>query len=150
MGGMTLSADSQAIVNSLQLPTTAGTSGAVPTGDGYLGTSQQCVALVQALAPDVGKTTTWVQGTQVQGSTDLAIGTPIATFLGPNGTYSGTNQHAGLYMGQDSGGMYILEQYAPSATAPGAPSQVRYIPWSGVSGSSSAINQGQNYYVITH
>ncbi len=106
-----------------------------------------CALLTEALAPGVGTTNTWVAGDAVQGNTTLQPGTAIATFQGPNGSYNTADlsQHTGIYEGQDAGGMYILEQYQ-GLSAP----QVRYIPWTGNSASSTAVNQAQNYYVIGH
>ena len=106
----------------------------------------QCAILTETLAPGVGNTSTWVAGSSVQGNGDLQVGTAVATFLGPNGSYntSDLQQHTGIYEGQDAGGMYLLEQYQGQAP------QVRYIPWTGKSSSSTAINQGQSYYVIGH
>jgi hypothetical protein len=48
----------------------------------------QYVALAQA-ASDVGYTSTWSPGAQVEGKTDIAVGTVIATF-GSDGTYTNT------------------------------------------------------------
>ena len=62
----------------------------------------QCVALAQATS-DVGYTSTWSPGAQVEGDTDIAVGTVIATF-GSDGTYTNTygQSHTAIYLGQDS------------------------------------------------
>jgi hypothetical protein len=59
----------------------------------------QCVALAQATS-DVGYTSTWSPRAQVQGDTDIAVGTVIATF-GSDGTYTNTygQSHTAIYLG---------------------------------------------------
>ena len=60
----------------------------------------QCVALAQATS-DIGYTSTWSPGAQVEGDTDIAVGTVIATF-GSDGTYTNTygQSHTAIYLGQ--------------------------------------------------
>ena len=85
--------------------------------------SGECVALVQA-ASNVGLTSTWSPGTQVQGNTDIAAGTVIATF-GADATYTNTYgpSHAAIYLGQNSTGIQVEDQWL------GQPAQIRTIPW---------------------
>src|SRR5271166_1663911 len=66
----------------------------------------QCVALAQATS-DVGYTSAWSPGAQVEGETDIAVGTVIATF-GSDGTYTNTygQSHTAIYLGQDSSGIF--------------------------------------------
>src|SRR5271166_3419660 len=83
----------------------------------------ECVALAQATS-DVGYTSTWSPGAQVQGDTDIAVGTVIATF-GSDGTYTNTygQSHTAIYLGQDSNGIYVEDQWLGQAA------QVRQIAW---------------------
>lgn len=73
--------------------------------------THQCVALVQkyARAP---ATLAWRQGDDVLDNRRIKIGTAIATFA--NGKYPNQRHgnHAGLYMGQAIGGIYIMDQWA--------------------------------------
>ena len=94
----------------------------------------QCVALAQATS-DVGYTSTWSPGAQVQGDTDIAVGTVIATF-GSDGTYTNTygQSHTAIYLGQDSNGIYVEDQWLGQAA------QVRQIAWT----TETLMNRGAN------
>ncbi len=83
----------------------------------------QCVALAQATS-DVGYTSTWSPGAQVEGDTDIAVGTVIATF-GSDGSYTNTygQSHTAIYLGQDSSGIFVEDQWL------GQPAQTRHINW---------------------
>ncbi len=106
----------------------AGVAGAI-VASGYadmLGESVgtgQCVALAQATS-DVGYTSTWSPGAQVEGDTDIAVGTVIATF-GSDGSYTNTygQSHTAIYLGQDSSGIYVEDQWLGHAAS------TRVIPW---------------------
>jgi hypothetical protein len=69
-----------------------------------------CVELIQRYVK-VGSTITWRQGKQVFGNRMLLPGTAIATFV--NGRYPNrpTGNHAAFYIGQQSGGIYVLDQW---------------------------------------
>ena len=105
--------------------------------------SGQCVALVQQADSSVGLTATWTQGAQVQGNTDLAPGTAIATFDG-SGKYANAtdgSSHAAIYLGQDAAGnIQVEDQWL------GHPASVRTIQANG----SSQANSGSAFYVIGH
>ena len=77
----------------------------------------QCVALAQATS-DIGYTSTWSPGAQVEGDTDIAVGTVIATF-GSDGTYTNTygQSHTAIYLGQDSSGIYVEDQWLGHAAS---------------------------------
>ena len=95
----------------------------------------ECVALAQATS-DVGYTSTWSPGAQVQGDTDIAVGTVIATF-GSDGTYTNTygQSHTAIYLGQDnSNGIYVEDQWLGQAA------QVRQIAWT----TRTLTNRGAN------
>lgn len=114
----------------------------------YLGQavgSGQCVALVQAANPSVGLTATWRPGESVQGNTSLQPGTIIATF-GPNGNYTNSldgSAHAAIYLGQNSQGIQVQDQWA------GQVDHVRTISWREDS-SVPAVNNGSKFYVVSH
>jgi len=100
----------------------------------------ECVALAQATS-NVGYTSTWLPGAQVEGATDIAAGTVIATF-GSDGTYTNTygQSHTANYLGQDSTGIIVEDQWL------GQDAQVRHINWS----TSNSYESGSQFYVVTH
>jgi hypothetical protein len=100
----------------------------------------QCVALAQA-SSDVGYTSTWSPGAQVEGQTDIAVGTVIATF-GSDGTYTNTygQSHTAIYLGQDSSGIFVEDQWL------GQPAQTRHINWT----TTNSYESGSQFYVVTH
>ena len=102
--------------------------------------SGQCVALVQATS-DVGLTATWTPGEQVQGNTNLAAGTVIATF-GADGTYTNTvgQSHAAIYLGQDATGIFVEDQWLNQ------PAGTRHINWA----TSNSYELGSKFYVVSH
>jgi hypothetical protein len=102
---------------------------------------QACAMLTQSMSK-VGLTNTWKPGMQVKGN-DIPLGTPVATF-NYDGNYSsaGTrgvsgSSHTGLYYGQDSGGVYLFNQYIGSGGA-----KISYFPF------NSGNEGGDKYYVI--
>jgi hypothetical protein len=100
----------------------------------------QCVALAQA-SSDVGYTSTWSPGAQVEGETDIAVGTVIATF-GSDGTYTNTygQSHTAIYLGQDSSGIFVEDQWLGQAA------QTRHINWT----TTNSYESGSQFYVVTH
>ncbi len=78
-------------------------------GHDLVGT-RQCVALVQAFA-GAPRTAEWKQGATVRGQWLLAKGTAIATFQ--DGVYKGRphGNHAALYLSQDQGGIWVIDQW---------------------------------------
>jgi len=100
----------------------------------------QCVALAQATS-DVGYTSTWSPGTQVEGDTDIAVGTVITT-SGSDGTYTNTygQSHAAIYLGQDSSGIFVEDQWL------GQPAQTRHINWT----PTNSYDSGSQFYVVMH
>ena len=73
--------------------------------------THQCVALVQAFT-EAPRTSEWKQGVSVRGKLLLAKGTAIATF--EDGVYKSRphGNHAALYLSQDQGGIWVLDQWA--------------------------------------
>lgn len=102
--------------------------------------SGECVALVQATS-DVGLTSTWTPGVQVQGNTNIAAGTVIATF-GSDGTYTNTSgqSHAAIYLGQNSDGIQVLDQWSDSVA------HYRTIKWT----TENSYESGSQFYVVSH
>ena len=113
--------------------------------DGYAG--PQCWDLVAYVTGQKGSTTNWKRGANVMSSGNIPIGTAIATFLGPNGSYDNfVNgkyvQHTGIFAGYGTengvSGFYIWDQNWNSR-----PVQKHFIRTGG-SGTSNA----NNYHVI--
>src|SRR5271157_960630 len=100
----------------------------------------QCVALAQA-SSDVGYTSTWSPGAQVEGETDIAVGTVIATF-GSDGTYTNTygQSHTAIYLGQDNSGIYVEDQWLDQVA------HTRLIPWT----TDNSYESGSKFFVVTH
>ena len=103
--------------------------------------SHQCVALVQAFA-NAPLTRHWKQGAAVRGQLLLARGTAIATFA--EGAYKSRphGNHAALYLSQDQGGIWVMDQWA------GDPRKVtvshHYLRFQGVGKDGQWINTSDN------
>lgn len=70
----------------------------------------KCVSLVRAYS-GVGPTSRWRQGATVFGNKDIAAGTAIATFVDGRWPALAKDNHAALYVGQSSDGIYVLDQW---------------------------------------
>lgn len=70
----------------------------------------QCVVLVQAFT-SVPRAANWKQGVSVRGNLLLPKGTAIATF--EDGAYKNKphGNHAGSYLSQDQGGIWVMDQW---------------------------------------
>ncbi len=79
--------------------------------------SKQCVALVQQYV-GTPVTSSWKEGKAVMGQTALATGTAIATFVGGKYLSHASGNHAALYMSQDEGGMWVMDQWADDTRKP--------------------------------
>lgn len=77
----------------------------------------ECVALVQHFA-NAPITSAWRKGDQVMGNKSLSPGTAIATFV--NGRYPNRphGNHAAFYLGQDAGGIYVVDQWRDMQNKP--------------------------------
>jgi hypothetical protein len=109
--------------------------------------SHQCVALVQAFA-HAPRTADWKQGVSVRGDLLLAKGTAIATF--EDGVYKSKphGNHAALYLSQDQGGIWVMDQYK-AADKPKV--SKHYLPFRGTGKDGrwiNASNNGDAYSVI--
>jgi len=103
--------------------------------------SHQCVALVQQFA-HAPLTAQWRQGVTVLGTDGIERGTAIATFV--NGVYpnQSSGNHAALYLEQDAGGLWVMDQWADDTTKPTI--SKRYIRVGG----ASLSNRAEAYSVI--
>ena len=114
----------------------------------YYGVNEQCVSLTRDFDSSLPPSSQWQQGELVEGATDIAVGTPIATFnfdgaYGPPDSPGGESgvSHTGIYLGQDATGVEILDQWSGSGGA-----QIHTIPWSSWSGGTEEA--GSHYYTI--
>jgi hypothetical protein len=82
-----------------------------------VGQHHQCVELIQHYVR-IGQAATWQQGAKVLGNTIIAVGTVIATFV--NGRYPNYSHgnHAAFYLGQDAGGIWVMDQWKNDITKP--------------------------------
>jgi hypothetical protein len=140
-------------------PGTPGTPGSSPASaatladyqqyvGSYYGANEQCVSLTRDFDSALPASSLWQQGEQVEGATDIAPGTPIATFnfdgaYGPPDSPGGASgvSHTGIYLGQDASGVQILDQWSGSGGA-----SIHTIPWSSWGGNTAEA--GSQYYVI--
>lgn len=103
--------------------------------------SQQCVALVQhyAKAP---ATLLWKEGKTVKGEVAIAKGAAIATFV--DGKYSNNSHgnHAALYIGQDSGGIWMMDQWKGDPKKPKV--SKRYVRSKGKNADGAYIDPSNN------
>jgi len=103
-------------------------------GEKYFGESRHCVAAVKHFcrAP---QTSLWRKGLHVKNNQGIRAGTAIATFDSPNDGYRG---HAAIYLGQNSSGLQVLDQWV------GQPFHLRTIYF----GRPKVSNDGNKFYVI--
>lgn len=103
--------------------------------------TQQCVALVQAFAK-APRTLAWKQGQSVRGNLLLAKGTAIATF--EDGVYKSKphGNHAALYLGQDQGGIWVMDQWHGDPRKPTV--SPHYLQFKGAAKDGRWIDPGNN------
>ncbi len=109
----------------------------------------QCWDLVGYATDNPSSTTTWKSGANVITNGNVAIGTAIATFLGPNGTYDTppkyTNQHTAIFAGYgiENGvtGFWVWDQNWGGSFA----IKNHFISTNGASNSTS---DADNYFVV--
>ncbi|WP_458021615.1 BPSL0067 family protein [Kosakonia sp. BK9b] len=115
--------------------------------------SGQCVAFTQKAA-NMPRTVNWKRGALVKGNMNIAPGTAIATFddNGQYGNHSDGRSHAAIYMGQDSTGIQVLDQWvghgfdrSGAKVAVPKPVSQRTISFTP---KNRAENVGGNYYVV--
>ena len=103
----------------------------------YVGSSHECVSLVQAWAKVPGGTGTWHPGLHVlENETHIAKGTAIATFV--DGHYPSDDRHAALFVSGSQQGIVVIDQWQ------GQVSHERTIHF----GSHGRQNDPNAYYVI--
>ena len=71
----------------------------------------QCVRLLQVEIRGVPHTSQWRPGIKVKGNTDIVKGTAIATFFDGRYPSNNTGNHAAIYVGQDAGGIWVIDQF---------------------------------------
>jgi hypothetical protein len=114
----------------------------------YYGANEQCVSLTRDFDSALPPSSLWQQGEQVEGATDIAPGTPIATF-NFNGAYGPPDSPGGRIRRQsyrhlswqDASGVQILDQWSGSGGA-----SIHTIPWSSWGGNTAEA--GSHYYTI--
>ena len=72
--------------------------------------SGSCVSLIQHFS-SVPNHRVWKEGSQVKGNLMIKVGTAVATF--EDGKYPNRDHgnHAAFYMGQDAGGVFVMDQW---------------------------------------
>jgi hypothetical protein len=109
--------------------------------------TKQCVVLVQhyAKAP---VTRLWTEGARVLGTHTIQKGTAIATFVDGKYANGTTGNHAGLYISQDAGGIWIMDQWSSDTGKPKV--SKRYLRKKGQSGNRyvDPSNNADAYSVI--
>ncbi len=87
--------------------------------------SKECVALLQHTM-GVPNTQLWHQGEAVYGNPNIKKGTAIATFV--NGHYPRQGEgskHAAIYLSQDLGAIYVIDQWAKRGKVGARPIRVK-------------------------
>lgn len=79
--------------------------------------SKQCVALVQRYA-GAPLASSWREGDAVVGHLSIARGTVIATFVDGRYPNKSRGNHTGFFVSQDSGGVWIMDQWFSDTTKP--------------------------------
>ena len=108
----------------------------------------QCVVLVQTFAK-APRAADWKQGATVRGQLLLVKGTAIATF--EDGVYKNRSHgnHAALYVSQDQGGIWVVDQWKDPLRKPKV--SKRYLRFLGTTpngGWKNAVDNGDAYSVI--
>jgi hypothetical protein len=106
----------------------------------------ECVAFLQAAVDGIGSTTGWVEGGKIkkleEGEAGPKAGTAIATFVDGKYPGPGKKKHAAVYLGQDSDGIQVLDQWATQGKV-----LPRTIRWK-VAAATSIQNDGNKYSII--
>ncbi len=111
---------------------------------GQLVGNGQCVTLIHAVV-SIPPTSAWRRGDKVKDTKLLRPGTIIATFdsNGRYGNHLNGTSHAAIYLGQNTAGIRVLEQWKkPSAH----PAQERTISFK--NGQGYKVNDGDQFYVV--
>lgn len=101
-----------------------------------------CVRFCQVACPSLPHTSHWRRGRKVRGSTDIQIGTVIATFSDAAPFRYENRQdgasHAALYISQDSNGARVFDQWVGHAASE------RVIRWA----QQKKSNDGDSFFVV--
>ena len=117
-------------------------------GGRQVGESQECVALVKHVIPEIGRAANWAEGTKIKGYNDppLEPGTALATFKDGKYENKPTGNHAGIFLGYEQrdgrDGFVLLEQWRGARGKP----REQFIPFDALN--HETIRQAQNYSVI--
>jgi hypothetical protein len=112
-----------------------------------VGESQECVALVKHVIPEIGRAANWTEGTRISGYNEppLEPGTALATFKHGKYENNPTGNHAGIFLGYEQrkgkDGFVLLEQMKNVRP------RERFIEFNDVS-THRTTSQAQNYSVI--
>lgn len=103
--------------------------------------SKQCVVLVQHYA-GAPQAHAWTEGDAVVGNLSIARGTAVATFV--NGRYPNkrSGNHAGLFVSQDQGGIWIMDQWSSDTSKPLV--SKRYLRRNGVNKEGTYVDPSNN------
>ena len=109
-----------------------------------VGESEECVALVKHVIPEIGRAANWAEGTKINGYNEPALepGTALATFKHGKYENNPTGNHAGIFLGyaqrEGKDGFVLLEQMKNVRP------QERFIEFDDVS-AHRTTSQAQNY-----
>ena len=109
-------------------------------GHDLVGT-EHCVVLVQTFA-GAPRAADWAQGASVRGNLLLAKGTAIATFT--DGVYKNRphGNHAALYVSQDQGGIWVMDQWKGDPKKPTV--SLHYLVFKGARDDGTLIDTSNN------
>lgn len=116
-----------------------------------VGKNHQCVELIQHYVR-VGQAATWQQGDKVLGNNTIVVGTVIATFV--NGRYPnhGSGNHAAFYLGQDAGGIWVMDQWKDDVWKPKVSKRyIKKLPRGGVRSDGTYFRMSNNaeaYFIV--
>ncbi|WP_338846680.1 BPSL0067 family protein [Massilia sp. W12] len=79
--------------------------------------SKHCVALIQHYT-DAPNTRDWSEGQVVMGSSGLAKGTAIATFVAGRYPNHSSGNHAAFLLSVESNGIWVMDQWKDDASKP--------------------------------
>ena len=106
----------------------------------------ECVAFLQANIAGIGPTTGWIEGDKIKklidGEAGAKAGTAIATFVSGKYPGPGKKKHAAVYLGQNSDGIQVLDQWASQGKV-----LPRTIRWK-VTAATTIQNDGNKYSII--
>lgn len=103
--------------------------------------SKQCAVLVQHYA-GAPAAALWREGDVVMGTPGILKGTAIATFVDGRYPNNSHGNHAALYVKQDAGGIYVVDQWCSDVTKPRV--SMRYIRKKGKNKAGDFVDPSNN------